>query len=101
MFENRVLKTIFGHKKDEMAWEWKQLHNEEIYNLYFSPNRLITRVIVSGRVRLAEFIILVIVCVAASRCVILLPVDNFFTFIHLFHIDTPQDTEPKTFHKLR
>ena len=38
MFENRVLKRIFGPKRDEVTGEWKKLHNEEINDLYSSPN---------------------------------------------------------------
>jgi hypothetical protein len=38
VFENRVLKIIFGPKRDEITEEWKKLHNEELHNLYSSPN---------------------------------------------------------------
>jgi hypothetical protein len=38
-FENRVLRRIFGHESDEMAGDWRNLHNEESYNLYCSPNK--------------------------------------------------------------
>jgi len=38
VFENRVLRRIFGHKRDEVTWEWRRLHNEELNDLYFSPN---------------------------------------------------------------
>jgi len=38
MFENRVLRRIFGPKRDEVTGEWRKLHNEELNNLYFSPN---------------------------------------------------------------
>jgi hypothetical protein len=38
VFENRVLKRIFGPKKDEAAGEWRRLHNKELNDLYSSPN---------------------------------------------------------------
>ena len=38
MFENRVLRRIFGPKRDEITGEWKKLHNEELNDLYPSPN---------------------------------------------------------------
>ena len=37
MFENKVLKKIFGAKRDEIT-EWRKLHNVELHALYFSPN---------------------------------------------------------------
>jgi hypothetical protein len=37
-FENRVLRRIFGPKRDEVKGDWKKLHNEELHNLYSSPN---------------------------------------------------------------
>ena len=45
MFENRVLKMAFGLKSDEVTWEWKKLHNEELNDLCSSTN--IVRVIKS------------------------------------------------------
>jgi hypothetical protein len=36
--ENRVLRRIFGPKKDEVTGEWRKLHNEELYNLYSYPD---------------------------------------------------------------
>ena len=38
VFENRVLRRIFGPKRDEVTGEWRKLHNEELNNLYSSPN---------------------------------------------------------------
>jgi hypothetical protein len=47
--ENRVLRKIFGPKRDEATGEWRRLHNEELNDLYSSPN--IIRVIKSRRMR--------------------------------------------------
>jgi hypothetical protein len=38
VFKNRVLRRIFGPKRDEVTGEWRRLHNEEINHLYSSPN---------------------------------------------------------------
>jgi hypothetical protein len=38
VFENRVLRRIFGDKRDEVRGEWRKLHNEELNVLYSSPN---------------------------------------------------------------
>ena len=38
MFENRVLRRAFGPKRDEVTGEWRKLHNEELNDLYCSPN---------------------------------------------------------------
>ena len=51
VFENRVLRRIFGPKRDEVTGEWRKLHNEELNDLYSSPN--IVRVIKSRRMRWA------------------------------------------------
>jgi hypothetical protein len=40
VFENRVLRRIFGPKRDEMIGGWRKLHNEELHNLYCSPSKL-------------------------------------------------------------
>ena len=48
-FENRVLRGIYGSKRDEVTGEWRKLHNEELNDLYGSPN--ILRVIKSIRMR--------------------------------------------------
>jgi hypothetical protein len=49
VFENRVLRRIFGPKRDEVTGEWTRLHNKELNDLYSSPN--IIRVIKSRRMR--------------------------------------------------
>jgi hypothetical protein len=41
VFENRVLRRIFGPKRDEVTGDWRKLHNEELHSLYSSPNRMI------------------------------------------------------------
>jgi len=51
VYENMVLRGIFGPRRDEMTGEWKRLHNEELNDLYSSPN--IVRVIKSRRMRSA------------------------------------------------
>jgi hypothetical protein len=38
VFENRVLRRIFGPTRDEVAGEWRKLHSEELHKLYSSPN---------------------------------------------------------------
>jgi hypothetical protein len=47
VFENRVLRRIFGSKRDEVTGDWRKLHNEELHNLYSSPS--IIRIIKSRR----------------------------------------------------
>jgi hypothetical protein len=37
VFENRVLRGVFGPKRDEVTGEWRELHNEELNDLYSSP----------------------------------------------------------------
>jgi hypothetical protein len=51
VFENRVLRRIFGPKRDEVTEKWRRLHNKELYALYSSPN--IIRMIKSRRLRWA------------------------------------------------
>jgi hypothetical protein len=41
MFDNRVLRRIFGSKRDEVTGGWRKLHNVELHSLYRSPNILI------------------------------------------------------------
>jgi len=49
VFENMVLRRIFGPRRDEITGEWRRLHNEELHDLYSSPN--IVRVIKSRRMK--------------------------------------------------
>ena len=49
VFEDKVLRRIFGPTRDEVMGEWSRLHNEELNDLYCSPN--IVRVIKSRRMR--------------------------------------------------
>jgi hypothetical protein len=51
VFENRVLRRIFGPKRDEVTGGWRKLRNEELRNLYSSPG--IIRIIMSRRMRWA------------------------------------------------
>jgi len=51
VFENMVLRRIFGPRRDEVTGEWRRLHNEELNDLYFSPD--IVWVIKSRRMRWA------------------------------------------------
>jgi hypothetical protein len=51
VFENRVLRRIFGPKRDEVTGEWRKLHNEELRDLYSSPS--IITIIKSRRIRWA------------------------------------------------
>jgi hypothetical protein len=38
VFENRVLRRIFVPKRDDVTGDWRKMHNEELHNLYSSPN---------------------------------------------------------------
>jgi hypothetical protein len=49
VFENRVLRRIFGPKRDEVTGEWRKLHNKEFHDLYSSPS--IIRITKSKRMR--------------------------------------------------
>jgi hypothetical protein len=54
VFENRVLRRIFGPKRDEVIGGWRKLHNEKLHNLYSSPD--IIRIIKSRRMRWAGYV---------------------------------------------
>jgi hypothetical protein len=51
VFQNRVLRRIFGPKRDEVTGGWRKLHNEELHGLYSSPS--IVRMIKARRMRWA------------------------------------------------
>jgi hypothetical protein len=51
VFENRVLRRIFGPKRDEVTGGWRKLHNDELHNLYLSPS--VIRMIKSRRMKWA------------------------------------------------
>jgi hypothetical protein len=51
VFENRMLRRIFGSKRDEVTGDWRKLHNEELHNVFSSPS--IIRVIKPRRMRWA------------------------------------------------
>jgi hypothetical protein len=55
VFENRVLRRIFGPRRDEATGEWRKLHNEELNNLYSSPD--IIRQVKSRRMRWAGHVV--------------------------------------------
>jgi hypothetical protein len=61
VFENMVLRRIFGPKREEVTGDWRKLHNEELNDLYSSPN--IVRVIKSRRMRWAGHV----ACVGEER----------------------------------
>jgi hypothetical protein len=61
VFENRVLRRIFGPKKDDVTGEWRKLHNEKLHNLYSSQN--IIRQIKSRQMRWAGHV----ACIGEER----------------------------------
>ena len=54
VFENKLLRRIFGPRRDEVTGEWRRFHNEELNDLFSSPN--IVRVMTSRRMRWAEHV---------------------------------------------
>jgi hypothetical protein len=54
VFENKLLRRIFGQKRDEVTGGWRKLHNEELSDLYSSPS--IIRIIKSRRMRWAGYV---------------------------------------------
>jgi hypothetical protein len=54
VFEDRVLRRVFGPKRDEMTGKWRKLRNEELNDLYSLPN--IVRVVTSKRMRWAGLV---------------------------------------------
>jgi hypothetical protein len=55
VFENRVLRKIFGPRRKQVAGGWRRLHNKELHNLYDSPN--VIRLIKARRVRWAGHVV--------------------------------------------
>jgi hypothetical protein len=56
VFENRILRRIFGPKRDEVIGGWRKLHNEKLHNLYSLPSTSILRMMKSWRMRLVEHV---------------------------------------------
>jgi len=54
VFDNRVLRRIFGPRMDEVTWQWSKLHNGKLNDLYCSPN--IVQVIKLRRMRCAGYV---------------------------------------------
>ena len=61
MFENRVLRRVFGSKRDEVTGEWRKLQKEKLRDIYSLPN--IVRVVKSRRMRWAGYV----ACMGAGR----------------------------------
>jgi hypothetical protein len=54
VFENRVLRRLFGPHRDEVTGGWRKLHNEELQNMYSSPS--VIRMIKSRRIKWVEHV---------------------------------------------
>jgi len=63
VFDNRVLRRIFGPRRDEVTGDWRKLHNDELHNLY--PSHNIVRVIKPIRMRWVDHV----ARVGERRCV--------------------------------
>jgi hypothetical protein len=74
VFQNRVLRKIFGPKMYEVTGEWRRLHNEELYNLYSSPDNI--PVIKSRKMRRAGHV----ACMGARRGVYRVSLGNETTW---------------------
>jgi hypothetical protein len=68
VFENRVLRRIFGPKGDEVVGGWRKLYNEKLHNLYSSPS--IIRMIMSRRIRWAGHVARIAVNTNAYRILV-------------------------------
>jgi hypothetical protein len=54
VFEKRLLRRLFGPKRDEVTGDWRKLRNEQLHNFYSSPSKI--RMVRSRRMRLAWYI---------------------------------------------
>jgi hypothetical protein len=54
VFGNKVVRSVFGLKRDEIIGGWRKMHNEELHNVYSSAN--IIRIIKSGRMRWTGYV---------------------------------------------
>jgi hypothetical protein len=73
-FENRVLRRIFGLKRDEVTGEWRKLHNEELHDLYSSP--CIIRIIKGRRMRWSGH-----VARMGDTCHPIYPTDSLYKYV--------------------
>jgi hypothetical protein len=64
VFDNRVLRRVFGLKRDEVTWEWRKLHKEELSDLYS-----LTRYCAGGKIEKNEMGGACAVCGGGERCV--------------------------------